>query len=583
MGEFTGLRRVAIGGMAEIFLARRAGMSGFERLVVVKRILPEFARNQEFIRMFLNEARIAATLHHTNIVQVHSIGEEQGQVYFAMEFLHGEDLSRVLSRAGQVGIQLPLDAVLAIISSVCSGLEYAHTRLGADGQPLGIVHRDVSPHNVFICYDGGIKLLDFGIAKATNSVGKTRTGVLKGKVAYMSPEQAYSQPVDRRSDIFCIGIMLWELSTGRRLYRRRSELETLKALVDADAPRPSTVVASYPAELEAIVMKCLERDREKRWSTCDELLRALEVFAQSNALHVSPQIVTRMMRKMFTTEIDAFEIALRAGGDVVDEVIARMESTQRKSSIDDWDSDVASVIVDIGSDSGARKTPVPNIVVESQSPARSPTPTPTPTPKPQPALPSEYPIYSPPRDAFAYTPTPSATPMPYVPKRPGLLRRPGTWIGAGTLIAAAVIAAVVLPKQNARSERSAPSPEPAIVRPTESAAEPAAAPAAAPAAEPAAKPAAGTPQAPEPVEEATAPTVAEPTVPDPKPAKKDKTTNAKKDTTKVVAKKEPRSAPPKKAEVSEPKKNRAKPSQQELDALPAKKKPTASDLDSLPM
>ena len=217
MGDYVVLKRVAIGGMAEIFLARREGMGGFDRLVVLKRILPEYAHDPEFVRMFLNEARIAATLHHSNIVQVHGIGEEHGQVFFAMEFLHGEDLSRVLSRANQIGRPPQLDGVLTIASAVCAGLHYAHERTGPDGTSLGIVHRDVSPHNVFVTYDGSIKLLDFGIAKASTSFGKTRTGVLKGKVAYMSPEQAYSQPVDRRSDIFCMGILLWELTTGRRL------------------------------------------------------------------------------------------------------------------------------------------------------------------------------------------------------------------------------------------------------------------------------------------------------------------------------------------------------------------------------
>lgn len=357
MGEYTVLRRVAIGGMAEIFLARKDGMSGFERLVVLKRILPEYAHNQEFVRMFLNEARIAATLHHSNVVQVYAIGEEQGQVFFAMEFLHGEDLSRVLSRAGQLGKPMELDATLSIVSAVCAGLHYAHERNGPDGKPLGIVHRDVSPHNVFVTYEGDIKLLDFGIAKASTSIGKTRTGVLKGKVAYMSPEQAYSQPVDRRSDIFCIGILLWELSTGRRLYRRRSELETLKALVDADAQRPSAVVSSYPLDLEAIVMKCLARDPNERWATCDELSLALEQFRQSTSLPSSATITTRMMRTLFKAEIASYEWAIRSGKNIVDEVVERMEAAARKSSIDDWDSNVASIIVNIGSDA-ERKSPI---------------------------------------------------------------------------------------------------------------------------------------------------------------------------------------------------------------------------------
>jgi len=462
MGDYVVLKRVAIGGMAEIFLGRKDGMSGFERLVVLKRILPELAHNEDFVRMFLNEARIAATLHHTNIVQVYSIGEELGKVFFAMEFLHGEDLSRVLSRANQIGRPPQLDGVLTIASAVCAGLHYAHERTGPDGKSLGIVHRDVSPHNVFVTYDGNIKLLDFGIAKATTSFGHTRTGVLKGKVAYMSPEQAYSQPVDRRSDIFCMGILLWELTTGRRLYRRRSELETLKALVDEDAPKPSTVVSSYPQELEEIVMRCLHRDPSKRYTTCDELSQSLERFAENQNLGVSPLIATRMMRTLFRNEIAAYEAAVKSGSNLVDQVVARMEATARKSSLDDWDGDVESIIVDIHADADrtsmsgpprpedgptqvevapmvmpppvATKPPPPAIRKVTGQPVvgRTPTPVPhRPTPPPGPAVPRTMTpppgafdrptptpppaVMTPPPGAFAQS-TPTPTPGPAIPR-----------------------------------------------------------------------------------------------------------------------------------------------------------------------
>jgi serine/threonine protein kinase len=355
MGDYTVLRQMATGGMAEIFLARREGMSGFERLVVLKKILPHHARNAEFVRMFLNEARIAATLHHSNIVQVHDIGEQDGQYYFAMEFLHGEDLSRVIRRAVAMNQPIALDSVLTIIAGVCAGLHYAHDRRTADGRPLGIVHRDVSPHNVFVTYDGGVKLLDFGIAKATTSVSKTRTGVLKGKVAYMSPEQAYSDPVDRRSDIFCIGILLWELTTGQRLYRRRSELETLKALTEHDAPPPSSVVPDYPKPLEDIVMKCLSRRREARWKSADELDRALEDFGRGAGLPVSPGTAARMMRALFAPEIAAFEVAQQSGANLTELIISRLDQTTVSTSSDDeWSSESgaaggagSSVIVDL--------------------------------------------------------------------------------------------------------------------------------------------------------------------------------------------------------------------------------------------
>jgi serine/threonine protein kinase len=322
MGDYVVLKRVAIGGMAEIFLARKDGMSGFERLVVLKRILPEYAHHEEFVRMFLNEARIAATLHHTNIVQVHAIGEERGQVFFAMEFLHGEDLSRVLSRANQIGRPPQLEAVLTIASAVCAGLHYAHERCGPNGASLGIVHRDVSPHNVFVTYAGNIKLLDFGIAKATTSFGKTRTGVLKGKVAYMSPEQAYSQPVDRRSDIFCMGILLWELTTGQRLFKGPSEYQMVKTSVESTARSPRHLDAKYPIQLEAIVMKALKRDRAGRFATARELELDLNAFARAAGLDLAPASTARYMEQVFEKDVQLWRRALGSPA-ALDAIISR--------------------------------------------------------------------------------------------------------------------------------------------------------------------------------------------------------------------------------------------------------------------
>jgi serine/threonine protein kinase len=433
MGEYTVLRRMAVGGMAEIFLGRRDGMSGFEKLVVLKRILPHFAHNHDFVRMFLNEARIAATLHHPNVVQVHNIGEEAGQYFFAMEFLHGEDLSRVLSRATASGRPVSLDSVLTILIGVCAGLHYAHERRAADGRPLGIVHRDVSPHNVFVTYEGGVKLLDFGIAKATTSIGKTRTGVLKGKVAYMSPEQAYSQPVDRRSDVFCIGILLWELTTGRRLYRRRSELETLKALVDEDAPAPSTIVWGYPTELERILMKCLCRDPGGRWATCEELGLALEAFARSQAVQVSPQIAARMMHGLFDAEITQFREAIESGGSLVEHIVSRIEATASRSSVDDWE-DIDSVIVDMGAIASAVEAATTTEITEERptyvAPDLSDTftepsvdlPRPAPALRPLPGV-TPAPVIAPAPVLAQPLPAPELTPAP-IPVRPGGLPLP---------------------------------------------------------------------------------------------------------------------------------------------------------------
>jgi serine/threonine protein kinase len=190
LGRYEILKRLAVGGMAEIFLARLSGISGFERLVVVKRILPQLATNPEFVRMFFDEARIAATLHHSNIVQVFDVGTVDGQYFFAMEYLHGEDLSGIMRALLAAGRGLPLEAALVISLGVCAGLHYAHEMVGVDGEPLGIVHRDVSPQNVIVTFDGGVKLLDFGIAKASNRLAVTRCGTLKGKVRTCLPSSA---------------------------------------------------------------------------------------------------------------------------------------------------------------------------------------------------------------------------------------------------------------------------------------------------------------------------------------------------------------------------------------------------------
>jgi eukaryotic-like serine/threonine-protein kinase len=243
--------------MAELHLMRSYDAEHRERLVVVKRLHPQLAIDPEFVRMFLDEARIASTLHHANVVQVYEIGEHAEPYYIAMEHLHGHDLRDTMARLTGRRVRVGFAQALSIARAVASGLHYTHERTDAAGKLLGIVHRDVSPHNVLLTYSGGVKIVDFGIAKASSQLSRTRTGVLKGKVAYMSPEQAMGEPLDRRSDVFCIGILLWEMTTGRWLYRRRTELDTLNAVVDNRPPRPSRVVSEYPRDLEKLVMKTL--------------------------------------------------------------------------------------------------------------------------------------------------------------------------------------------------------------------------------------------------------------------------------------------------------------------------------------
>ncbi len=314
LGRYELLRHLATGGMAEIYLARARGIEGFEKLVVAKRLLPRAEHDATLIAMFLDEARLAATLHHPNIVQVYDIGvTDDDNYFFTMEFVYGQDLSHVLRRAAALRRQPSFDAALTIILGLCAGLHYAHEKEGSDGRPLGLVHRDVSPQNVLLSYDGNVKIMDFGIAKATTNSQKTRDGTLKGKIAYMSPEQGTSQNIDRRSDVFSLAIMLWELTTFRRLYKAESDFESLRRIIQEDAPRPSRYVASYPPELERIVMKALRRNPAERYQTVEEMQLELEAFAREQRLVISPVSLSRYIRDLFHERVHAWTIAQQAG------------------------------------------------------------------------------------------------------------------------------------------------------------------------------------------------------------------------------------------------------------------------------
>src|SRR5262245_45228999 len=326
-GKYEILRRIATGGMAEIHLARSQGIEGFEKLVVLKRILPQYARDDEFVTMFLDEARLAATLHHTNIVQVFDMGEERGHYYLAMEFLHGRDAQQAMKAAHRAGQRLPLEHALTIMQGVLSGLHYAHERM-RDGKPLELVHRDVSPQNIFVTYEGGVKLLDFGIARAASRSSVTRAGTLKGKVSYMSPEQCMGLPLDRRSDIFSASIVLWELSTGRRLYGGDSELEIMRKVKEEDAPRPSLLSFAYPLAVERILLKGLKRDREERYQTAEQMLVELEDAGREAKLPMSPVSLSRYMRELFHDQVEAWREAERSGLELGDHIVQTSASGQ---------------------------------------------------------------------------------------------------------------------------------------------------------------------------------------------------------------------------------------------------------------
>jgi len=303
LGKYQLIRRLATGGMAELFLARATALHGFEKLVVLKRILPQHAESEDFIRMFLAEARLAATLHHPNIVQVYDIGEEHGAYFFTMEYVQGQDLRKLVRAARKKSVPIPIEHVLHIIAGVAAGLNHAHEKNGRDGQPLGIVHRDVSPSNVLVTYEGGVKIVDFGIAKAATAQVNTIAGTLKGKIPYMSPEQCRGEGVDRRSDIFSIGTLLWEMTTGSRLFAGDNEFAILNRVAKGDVPPPSSIRPDYPPELEAIVMRALQADPVQRYESALDMQIDLEDFAREARLPVSSARMSKFMRELFAEEI----------------------------------------------------------------------------------------------------------------------------------------------------------------------------------------------------------------------------------------------------------------------------------------
>jgi serine/threonine protein kinase len=336
LGRYEIVRPLARGGMAELFLARKKGIEGFEKLVVIKRILPELKHDREFVEMFLDEARLQATLHHSNIVQVYDFGEDAGSHFFAMEYLHGEDTRAIMRAAHRRGERVPLEHALSVVLGVCAGLHYAHEKLDGDGKPLGIVHRDVSPQNVAVTYDGGVKVMDFGIAKARRRTTETRGGTLKGKLQYMAPEQCLGEEVDRRTDVFAIGILLWELTCTRRLYFGQSDFAIMKAITEHDAAPPSEVVSDYPAELEAIVLRALARRREERHQTAEELQLQLEAFARERRLALSPVGLARYLRELFSGRVEAWSTAMRGGTQAIESfVISRIEERDQTHEDDD--------------------------------------------------------------------------------------------------------------------------------------------------------------------------------------------------------------------------------------------------------
>ncbi|RKG57913.1 serine/threonine protein kinase [Corallococcus sp. CA054B] len=278
-GQYVLVRKLAEGGMAEIFLAKLLGADGFERNVVLKRMLPTLSAIPDFVEMFRDEARLAAKLSHPHIVQIHELGFTDGCYYICMEYLAGEDFSTTLRLAGRRRQYVPLPVVMRVLIDAARGLHFAHTFTNEQGQPLHVVHRDVSPSNLYVTYQGQVKVLDFGIAKAESRLVQTRTGVVKGKYIYMAPEQAQGKEVDHRADVFSLGVSLYEAVTHVRPFSRENDLAVLNALLQGEFEKPRALRADLPEGLEAIILKAMAFKPEDRYATSEEFADALERFA----------------------------------------------------------------------------------------------------------------------------------------------------------------------------------------------------------------------------------------------------------------------------------------------------------------
>ena len=301
-GRYQLLKKIASGGMGQVLLAKK-GEGDFEKLVVLKRILPHLVEDEEFFTMFRDEAKITMRLDHPNIARINEFGVEAGVHYIEMEYVAGEDVRRIEKRAAAVGKGIPIGIILRIIADAAAGLDFAHKAKDAKGVPLGLVHRDVSPQNILIGFDGSVKLIDFGVAKAAGRAQHTATGILKGKFPYMSPEQAEGDELDARSDVFAIGIVLWEQLTGRRLFKGENDLATQRLVRACQVPAPSSVEPSVPAGLDPIVLKALAKEPKDRFADAAELRNALEDFALQNAIPTSASSLATFMQELYAERI----------------------------------------------------------------------------------------------------------------------------------------------------------------------------------------------------------------------------------------------------------------------------------------
>lgn len=332
-GKYYLVDKIATGGMAEIFKAKTYSHGGFENLMVIKRILSHLGENEDFVEMFIDEAKVSVALQHANITRIYDFGKIVNNYFIAMECVDGKDVRNLLRKLARRREYLPIEFAAYIAHQACRGLEYAHSKQDVNGKPYGIVHRDMSPANILVSYEGDIKIADFGIAKAELNSGTTDAGTLKGKFEYMSPEQARGEDIDGRSDLFSLGIVLHEMLTGRRLFKGDGDAASLEKIKSGKIPSPSQVNQRVPPALDEIVMRALDRDREQRYATAQDMQEALEAYIPET-VDVSRSNLTRFMQSIFEQEIIDERSRLKQGS-------LAAESFRDQFPAEEWDGTTA--------------------------------------------------------------------------------------------------------------------------------------------------------------------------------------------------------------------------------------------------
>jgi serine/threonine protein kinase len=310
-GKYQLLDKIAVGGMAELYRAKLTGVQGFEKLIAIKKILPNLSEEENLITAFIDEAKLAALLHHENIVQIYDFGSMDDQYFIAMEYLFGKDLRTIRQTAKKRDMPLGIENILYIVARICAGLDYSHNLKDLQGKPLNIIHRDINPQNIFITYEGQVKIIDFGIAKAANHNTKTRENLIKGKLAYMSPEQANGQHIDHRSDIFSTGIILYELLAVRRMFEGET-MHVLSLVREAQFDPPEEVIPKLPAKLNEILHKSLAKDPDKRYQSAGDMLADVEECAFDLSLRPNTRNFAGYLKELFEEEFVEEELALWA-------------------------------------------------------------------------------------------------------------------------------------------------------------------------------------------------------------------------------------------------------------------------------